>query len=423
MKLNKIQIVGAFIVIGIFFISMIYTFISAINILINKENTKSTIIKVDFAQLYPFKENNKNNNKQTIIEKYKKIINDIEEKITNYTSKNLINYEKLIENSYLYNKLIGYKLVSNSNENARIEIDDGYYSRIMNKRDVSVLTNNLINFKNYLKNLKIDLLYIQAPYKISETQKISSVYRDYTNENMNNFLENINGKVNYLDLRENIKNNNLNHLELFYKTDHHWIPETGLWATREISQYLNESYNMNLQIENIKNEDFYIKKFENMYLGSDGRYVSLANAKPENFDLIIPKYDTKLTVKIPDKNIIKTDSFENTLIDWTRIRYDNYYSISQYQSYGYGDRPLIEIHNEYIKNNKKILMIRDSFGDVVIPFLALENEYTSVIDLRKFNGSIKTYIEEYNPDIVIIMYNGDMIIEEDAEFFNMWQFN
>ena len=68
-------------------------------------------------------------------------------------------------------------------------------------------------------------------------------------------------------------------------------------------------------------------------------------------------------------------------------------------------------------------MIRDSFGDVVIPFLALENEYTSVIDLRKFNGSIKTYIEEYNPDIVIIMYNGDMIIEEDAEFFNMWQFN
>lgn len=422
MKLNKIQIIGAFLIISIFVILMIYTFISNMNELINKTNNNT--ININFAKIYPYAENN-NNEKETIIDKYQNTINDIETQITRSTSKRLIGYEKLIEYSYLYNGIIGYNLISNSDENARIEINDGYYSRIVKRRDSSLAANNLINFKKYLENYNIDLIYIQAPFKISESQEISNIYKDYSNENMNNFLEIIQGKVKYLDLRENIKNDNLNHLELFYKTDHHWLPETGLWATNEISKYLNNNYNLNLKIENIKEENFFIKTYENMYLGSDGRYVSLANTKPEDFNLIIPKIDTKLTVKIPDKGIDKTDTYENTIIDWSQVKYENYYKISQYGAYGYAERPLIEIHNEFVNNNKKILLIRDSFCDVVVPFLALETEYLSAIDLRYFDGSIKTYINEYQPDLVIIMYNGNMIVdlnEADSENINLWTF-
>lgn len=46
-----------------------------------------------------------------------------------------------------------------------------------------------------------------------------------------------------------------------------------------------------------------------------------------------------------------------------------------------------------------------SFLEVVLLFLA----YLSIIDLGRFSGSLKTYIKDYNPDIVLIIYNGTMI--------------
>ena len=63
-----------------------------------------------------------------------------------------------------------------------------------------------------------------------------------------------------------------------------------------------------------------------------------------------------------------------------------------------------KIHNENSSNGKKILVLKDSFGRVVTPYLALGVDETSVIDLRHFTGSLKSYIEEYKPDAVIMLY-------------------
>lgn len=436
MKENKIQIIGCFIIITIFIIMMFYTIGSKLYFHFNKGEVTESLESVKWDELYPYDETylatdlNKNLNKVNIFEKYEKSIEKIKNKLENYSSIDLFGYEKFIECSYIYNDIISYELVDNSSGTTRIKIEDEYLSRLVKKENTEEASNRLIEFNKYLKELNIDMLYIQAPYKISETQKISSIYKDYSNENMNNFLKNIDEKVQYIDLRKNISKSNIDQLKLFYKTDHHWLPETGLWATNEISEYLNDNYNLNMEIDNIRPENFNVKTYSKMFFGTDGRYVSLKNAKPEDFDLIIPKFNTKLNVKILDKGVNKTDTYENTLIDWDNIKYVDYYKSNQYSSYIYGNRPLIEIHNEMVHNDKKILLVRDSFSEVVAPFLALENEYLSVIDLRHFNGSLKNYINQFKPDMVIVMYNGNVLIDlNNTEQYNnerllpnMWNF-
>ena len=65
---------------------------------------------------------------------------------------------------------------------------------------------------------------------------------------------------------------------------------------------------------------------------------------------------------------------------------------------------------------KDLLILKNSFANVVSPFLALETENVSIIDLRYFNGSLKAYIKEYDPDLVMILYHGNAVLDPNDEY-------
>ena len=125
-------------------------------------------------------------------------------------------YENLVELSYWYNKLIDFKLVSNYNDNATIEIDDNYFVSPVKEVDVTKCSKELIELNNYLKKMNINYLYIQAPTKIEKNQKISKIYNDYSNYNMDKLLNLIKNKVDYIDLRNNIANSTFEYKSLFF---------------------------------------------------------------------------------------------------------------------------------------------------------------------------------------------------------------
>ena len=74
--------------------------------------------------------------------------------------------------------------------------------------------------------------------------------------------------------------------------------------------------------------------------------------------------------------------------------------------YGYGDQPEIIVHNFANENlqDKKILLIRDSMVDTAMPFLSMGLKDLRLLDIRHFNGSVRKYVSEYKPDIVLVMY-------------------
>lgn len=101
-------------------------------------------------------------------------------------------------------------------------------------------------------------------------------------------------------------------------------------------------------------------------------------------------------------------TFEDVFINKERLETKNYYNSDPYHAYYNGlNCALAHINNSRTTSNpnKKILIIQDSFGWCMTPFLSLDIAAIDTIYPEKFTGSIETYIEETKPDMVIMLYS------------------
>lgn len=384
-----------------------------------KHTEVSDIVETNWEKAYPFvnKDNiiqeQKSNN---IFKTYLAYIQETKNKIEKTFDENVICKTNFIELNGAISKIINQKYFKGRDK--IVNIKDDYLVYIEEKRDTTDIANNLIDFSKYLSKNNIDLLYVQAPDKINKFDKKQSLngYKNYSNENTDNFIDTVKrANVNVLDLRNEINKQYANeeYNELFYKTDHHWLPTTGIWATKIISNYLNTHYEFNINSKIYEIDNYNKEKYENFMLGSIGKKVTLGYAKPEEFEICYPKFKTNFHVNVPSINIEKSGEFYNTLIYQKYLKEQSHYDTARYWAYGYGDKDIISIDNLNITKGKKILMIKDSFADTVYPYLSIETNKLDIIDLRHFNGSIQTYINENTPDIVIIMYNPSSLVNEE----------
>ena len=198
----------------------------------------------------------------------------------------------------------------------------------------------------------------------------------------------------------------MNHHEAFFITDHHWKPETGLWAAREILKFLRDDYKwpVNPEILNPENFDYVI--YRDWFLGSYGRKVTLVRADPEDFTMIYPKFNTLLHLETPYVNI--SGDFSSTY-DMELVRKKDYYNFAPTNLYFHGRRPIMKIENLLADNDKKLMLVFDSFSMYVLPFLALDIRHIEAVDLRQFNGSLETYIKRNKPDAIILIYYIEML--------------
>ena len=277
----------------------------------------------------------------------------------------------------------------------------------MKKIETKPLADSLVNF---VKECKIPVSYIQVPSKVDKYNDKTS---DYSNENADNFINQVKDDVNVLDLREQIHNENLSHHSLFYRTDHHWTTKAGLWATREIATYLNKNYNADIDLSLLEDNQFTSKEYKGWFLGSQGKKMTLSLSKPDDFELLYPKYETSFHYTVPDHEIDTSGSY-NVTIDMSQIEPKDYYGKDPYAALNYGTPAVIKIVNDKNPTGKKILLLRDSYASAVISNLALCTSELDCLDLRSFNGSVYQYIEEMKPDMILVMY-GAASIDSNSE--------
>ena len=56
-------------------------------------------------------------------------------------------------------------------------------------------------------------------------------------------------------------------------------------------------------------------------------------------------------------------------------------------------------------NGRTLLVIKDSFGNSMIPFLAEDYEKVVMVDLRQLNVKCKDLVNMFDPTDVLILYN------------------
>ena len=299
--------------------------------------------------------------------------------------------------------------------NERYQLDNGHITYVIDEYDMSSIGKNTVQFHNALKELDIPMVYVNAPFKINETDKqLPPGIKDYSNENANRFLAHLeDAGIPTLDLRQSIAKEGLDHYSLFYPSDHHWKAETGFWATGKIVNYitgLDNSFAVDSRIFDLSNYSQTVCK--DVFLGSAGRRIGPLYTGFDDITLIEPNFITQLSFTVEAEDIRRQGNFSSTIFFMGELSHDDMFQSNAYSVYCGNDYGLLTVRNFSRERNleptctgKKILLVKDSFSSVVIPFLSLAYEDVHVVDLRILKEDLMEHIRSYQPDLVLVLYN------------------
>ncbi len=290
-------------------------------------------------------------------------------------------------------------------------LDNGYLSYATKQVDLTRYAQNLIEFRDACTQAGSDFLFVLNPSKADGTAELfPKGITNYYNENKQTLLAELDKTdMRYICTSDIAKENGLDICELFFKTDHHWLPTTGLWVAGEVANELNTNYGYNFDLNMFDIENYNVTTYKKLFYGSQGKKMCYGYTQAEDFDVIEPKFDTNFTFwSESTKGVIteKEGTFSQTVIKRTDFSSD--YSTANdnaYATYMSGDRPIVKLENLNCKNGKRILILKTSLANVIIPFLACGDvQYIDVLDLRMYSKSATDYLNETKPDTVIVMY-------------------
>lgn len=271
--------------------------------------------------------------------------------------------------------------------------------------DISEAESKIYELNEVCKSSNTDFVYVSYPSK-TNTQTTAEYYGIETNreETRNNFLNRLkdNG-INILNVRTLLEEEGYQVKDIFYKTDHHWKSTAGLFGARAIINYLNDSFDYELRDDMLDESQFEFTTYPDLWLGEEGRKVSRSWVGTlDDFTEIKPVYETSLRVGAYGSEEKNEGDF-SLLIDESGYNGEvNLYSYSAHYSY-LGSGSLTEIHNNNV-DGKKILIIKDSFSVVVIPFLSLATSDVVVWDMRTTSEGLYDFIEQNDFDVVLLAY-------------------
>lgn len=269
-------------------------------------------------------------------------------------------------------------------------------------------------------------LFVQLPYKIENGSVMMPRGTDeWANSNANRLRERLlSYNIDTLDLRtesgdairfvSQMTDSCNEYSDLFYNTDQHWTNEAALWGAGRVLDKLGCSTGR------LSASRFTVNCLSNSFLGSFGKKTGRLYAGTDDYDLVLPAYDTDFdfTIKSVSGDIRRSGSFEDSLLDKRNLT-GSLFETNTYETYTGGNYALTVSVNrsDYAKDSPRILLIRDSFSCAMMPFLSLGAKEVTAIDTRYLKSMTALDIAEAGDfDAVVIAYNPSMFGDETFSF-------
>lgn len=346
------------------------------------------------------------------------LFNSLKSKVEAYTLDTYFKNSYIELNTFFHSSMGSSVFIDDSY--TVVKLENGYLSFIYEKdENISEYAENMIELQYFLDDLEIDLLYIQAPFKTSKyDDQLPASVEDYTNENADEFLEAIDGIVDYIDLREEMYDAGIDQYDFFFETDHHWTPEAAFWAFGNVSEVLNSDYGFDIDESYYDIENYNVEVYEDWFLGSQGKRVGTVATGVDDISVITPNFETNFIFEVESNNIYRTGNFIESLLNLSFLEEKDYWNLSPYHTYTGGDYDLTKITNLNNTDEKKVLLLGDSFTNAFDPFMAIACSQLDTIDLRHYDDtSLMEYIEENDYDLVVFLYNPSQYCEDTETQF------
>ena len=181
--------------------------------------------------------------------------------------------------------------------------------------------------------------------------------------------------------------------QLYYRTDHHWTTRGAGYAYEKIAADMGLTAEDITKYEKHEADDFY----GTHYAKYKGLFV-----RPDTIEY----YDVPIDeLKLQDKSV-------SNLMDTDKLKgYD------KYAAFMYGNDGRYEVVAEK-DTGRRLILLKDSYANCLIPYLVMNYDKITVMDLRYFGGSVLNELEE-DPDAdVLLMYNWTFV-NDDNHFYKL----
>lgn len=184
---------------------------------------------------------------------------------------------------------------------------------------------------------------------------------------------------------------------IYYRTDHHWTALGAYYAYEEFAAVKGVKANSLSKFE---------KKSFGEFLGSFYTNTNNSSMKknPDELVAYMPFYKTTL-------RFTQTDG---TVVDWFLVNDVSSYPVSQkYSAFTAGDNPYTEIENKDREKGKSCVIVKESFGNAVIPYIAGHYKKVYVVDYRYYKKGFVTLAEEKGASDIIFINNMSAVRNAD----------
>ncbi|MDY4598649.1 MAG: hypothetical protein SPC78_03330 [Candidatus Faecousia sp.] len=324
--------------------------------------------------------------------------------------------EPLLTLNGYYMRLTGARI-----SNGVVRMTNGMLTEETRKADPGYAADQLTGLYRYLQERDTPFLFVEAPRKPGlDGSLMPEGTENHCNENADGLLALLeeNG-VPFLDLRPELAGSAEALERYFYRTDHHWNDEGAFAAFQRITERLQEQFpEETIRSYITERENWEKHTLKNYFLGSHGRRVGIGFAGAEDFFYLTPQFDTQMSCSIPSSGIYREGSFAEAALNMERLTAEpDYYNSSPYDVHTGENYAHVQFRCETAPSDKKILMIKDSFGLPVEDFLSTAFRQVETLDLRYLKDTTAAeVIDRFQPDMVIVMYNPFVMEGECLQF-------
>lgn len=214
-----------------------------------------------------------------------------------------------------------------------------------------------------------------------------------------------------LDSREFLGTFGLTDDEAFYRTDMHWTNRAALRAAQYYAGQINDLTGSSLDSSRLDEDQMNVETYENLFLGEYGQQVGAANSGLDDVVVFTPKYETSLSRTTTEKDWSITEvsgSFGEAVLKREKLEPEaDGISLRAYAAYGLVEKlEVIENHGDC--EDMTILIYRDSYTAPVGSFLSLLAKKVVMVDMRGWDRTAESFVEEYDPDVILFAYSRQM---------------
>jgi len=192
--------------------------------------------------------------------------------------------------------------------------------------------------------------------------------------------------------------------EIYYRTDHHWTT-LGAWYGYAAYRACKDGACADESGKGLRSAEEkrdFVTVTDRFY-GTTHTKVNMAG-QPDKIRIYEPVRAMTVVYNLGERT---EDGFYDTdfLDEGQKDKYSVFFG---------GNQPLIEISGG-VENGRTLLVIKDSFANCMIPFLAEDYERTVVTDLRQLNVGKTALLKKFEPTDVLVLYNTVQFMK-DIEF-------